>query len=72
MSVAQIKSAVKSLKYLPEAKRKEVSEWVCKQIAHDTIHGRIKAGVQSGAFHAIMLDGMREYAEGKCLDRLQR
>jgi hypothetical protein len=67
MSVSTIKQAVKSIKNLPEKKRVEVSGWVVKQVAKDTVHGLMKGAVESGAFNALVVEGLQEYAAGKCL-----
>lgn len=67
MSVQTIKKAVKSIQDLPAKKRVEVSGWVEKQVAKDTVHSRIKNAVESGAFNALVVDGLREYADGTCL-----
>lgn len=67
MSVATIKKAVKSIQNLPANKRVEVAGWVAKQVAKDTVHGRIKRAVETGAFIAQAVEGLREHAEGKSL-----
>ena len=70
MSVSTIKEAVKSIKNLPDKKRVEVSGWVVKQVAKDTIHSRIKTAVDAGAFNGLVIEGLMEYAAGQCLQCL--
>ncbi len=67
MSVSTIKKAVKSIENLPAKKRAEVSGWVVKQVAKDTVHSRIKSAVDAGVFNGLVVEGLREYADGKCL-----
>lgn len=67
MSVQTIKKAVKSIQDLPEKKRVKVSGWVAKQVAKDTVHGRIKQAVDAGAFTSLAIETLREHAEGKSL-----
>jgi len=67
MSVQTIKKAVKSIQNLPAKQRVEVSGWVAKQVAKDTVHGRIKRAMDSGAFTSLAIEALREHAEGKSL-----
>lgn len=70
MSVSTIKKAVKSIQDLPEKKRAEVAGWVAKQVAKDTVHGRIKRAMDAGAFTSLSIEALREHAEGKSLQCL--
>ena len=70
MSVTTIKKAVKLIKKLPEPKREELSKWVINEVADNTIHGRMKHAMECGKFNGLILQGLRQYAEGKCLATL--
>ena len=70
MSVTAIKQAIKSIRKLPKEKREEVSKWVINEVAENTIHGHMKRAMECGKFNGLILQGLKQYAAGKCLKTL--
>jgi hypothetical protein len=70
MSVAEIKTAIRSISSLPPKQRKTVVAWAFKTLSPETFGVRIRKAFREGKLDGLISRAEADYASGKALDTL--